>query len=208
MVCLVLDSNSALECYTGAIEETGNEKNNSNSTTGSTKIVNLNNTPVIGGMWRTISVAEAYACGIATVSYGISLSNEESELVCWGNVPTKPDDVVAGYNRFWIQALTGVTFICGLKSDGTVACWEEGDLDNFNPKRGDYALGAVGGNGKALCLITATNEIECFGNSESTSTSFLSPPALDSDVQWLPAIDGGAFFCAISSDTQIVSLLG
>jgi hypothetical protein len=155
-------------------------------------------------MWRTISVAEAYACGIATVSFGISLSEEESELVCWGNVPIKPDDVVAGDNTFWIQALTGVTFICGLKSDGAVSCWEEGDLDNFNPKRGDYALGAVGGNGKALCLIAATNEIECFGSSELASTSLLSPPALDSDIQWLPSIDGGAFFCAISSDTQIV----
>jgi len=186
------------------VEESDDDKSNSNSTTTSTKIATLNNTPVIGGMWRTVSVSEAYACGIATVSFGISLPEEESELICWGGVPVKPDDAVAKFGTFWMQALTGVSFICGLKSDGSVVCWEEGDLNNFKPEQGQYTLGAVGGNGTALCLITASNEIECFGSSKSDSSSFVNPPALDSDVQWLPAIDGGAFFCAISSDTQIV----
>jgi hypothetical protein len=94
----------------------------------------------------------------------------------------------------WQRLESGLSHQCGLKTDGTLACWgdnTEGQTDNL--PSGQFRTFSVGYN--HACAIRGDGTLACWGSNVSGQTD---PPA----GTYVQVAAGNTFSCAIRSDGQ------
>ncbi len=147
-----------------------------NSTTNSSK-------PVVASLNQTFKAAQPSVC---TLWF----------LVCWSYSTAIPEQPVSALiNKEIIDVSAGEHFTCALASDGTVACWGEGDngrlgtnstTDSLSPKAIYSAAGSAFAGKKGVKLAKAAGTTMCVIAVEGTATT-----ATGSPYCWGYGIDDG-----------------
>jgi hypothetical protein len=101
----------------------------------------------------------------------------------------------AGY----VQVATGVTHTCGLKSDGTVACWGTDSHGQTVVPAGLEDVTQVTAGAFHTCALRSNGTVACWGNSP---LSFLPIPGDLSDATQVDA--GGNSTCAVRNGGTVV----
>ena len=102
----------------------------------------------------------------------------------------------AGYR--WSAVSAGGNYTCGLKVDGSIACWGDNSAGQDNPPA-ETDFSAVSAGGGAACALRTDGSIACWGQASSPG-QFIVPSGHD-----FTAVSAGASHaCALKTDASIV----
>jgi len=114
--------------------------------------------------WRSVSAGSGAACAIAA----------DTLVVCWGSISGTPSigfnsvSVGLGDEEYFygnsITTFNGYQTIksaCGVKTDGTLACWWDGYM---SPPSGTFSLVSTGSN--FACGLKTDGTLACWGDEE------------------------------------------
>lgn len=167
----------------------------------------------VGGEFEAVSVGALHACALRA----------DGTVVCWGNGSEPPTnatclggDVACGQARpptgTFKQISAGDFHTCGLRSDGSLACWGAGvrsdDCEHHQcgqaaPPEGQFI--AVAAGDRASCAIRLDGTLVCWGAGRATGTCGLydcgqaKPP--DGEFTMVSASYQSA--CALASDGKV-----
>lgn len=142
-----------------------------------------------------------------SVSAGFShtcAATTQGQVTCWGGDAWPADPAVPSVAVLALADVTAVSGDCGLRRDGSVACWEEPDR---RPR-------VVAGTGKAIalsghCVVTGRGEVRCWGANDlgelgnggtAPSRSAVRVPGLSHVVS---VSSNGSHACAALADGRV-----
>ncbi len=144
------------------------------------------------GTFSKVDLAEEQGCAIGT----------DGRVTCFGRF----DEAVAGRGVSPISGtFTDVAAIhddfggCGIRSDGSIACWGDDTWGQASPPPGDFTDIAAGR--MTLCAIHAAGELECWGRGLYGAAD---PP----EGRYTALAIGGDTGCAISAEDESLSCWG
>ncbi len=93
------------------------------------------------------------------------------------------------------QVTVGMCYACGLRSDGTIACWGTNDQGQASPPQGTFVQISAGE--KRACALTADGTIACWGSGGSAC------PVLEPGETFTQVSVGSSQLCGLKTDGTV-----